>query len=237
MPGSLRWQPRSEQSAEHRRSCGPVRQRAPGPLQGAQAVLTRDCSAPFPRFLFPIASAVHRLSMGRSAPFNGGDGVTLTGPGLKFAILPIRNRSACCRPFNEHHPATDLRRMSLAEWSGGALGWQLPPRVARPRYCAERAPASAPALEYIGYYHDDRTHLGLSKRTPGGRRLSLLHGRVTQGRDLEACTIATTELPDIGPSKAGCVPLLNGRSRLIQRVARGRFNPSACAGGLQRLRQ
>jgi len=24
-------------------------------------------------------------------------------------------------------------------------------------------------IEYIRYYHDDRTHLGLAKQTPGGR--------------------------------------------------------------------
>ncbi len=32
--------------------------------------------------------------------------------------------------------------------------------------------------EYISYYHDDRTHLGLSKETPGGRVRSLARGRV-----------------------------------------------------------
>lgn len=32
--------------------------------------------------------------------------------------------------------------------------------------------------EYISYYHDDRTHLGLGKHTPGGRSPSLPHGRV-----------------------------------------------------------
>jgi transposase InsO family protein len=32
--------------------------------------------------------------------------------------------------------------------------------------------------EYIAYYHDDRTHLGLSKHTPGRRNPSLPYGRV-----------------------------------------------------------
>ena len=32
--------------------------------------------------------------------------------------------------------------------------------------------------EYIAYYHDDRTHIGLSKRTPGGRVPSVSRGRV-----------------------------------------------------------
>jgi putative transposase len=32
--------------------------------------------------------------------------------------------------------------------------------------------------EYIRYYHDDRTHLGLSKEAPGGRVRSVARGRV-----------------------------------------------------------
>jgi len=32
--------------------------------------------------------------------------------------------------------------------------------------------------EYISYYHIDRTHLGLGKETPNGRRCSLASGRV-----------------------------------------------------------
>jgi hypothetical protein len=32
--------------------------------------------------------------------------------------------------------------------------------------------------EYIAYYHDDRTHLGLRKHTPGRRSRSLPHSRV-----------------------------------------------------------
>jgi hypothetical protein len=30
--------------------------------------------------------------------------------------------------------------------------------------------------EYIRYYHDDRTHLGLDKGTPGGREPEKNHG-------------------------------------------------------------
>ena len=37
---------------------------------------------------------------------------------------------------------------------------------------------------YISYYHDDRTHLGLGKRTPGGRSPSLPHGCVIAGARL-----------------------------------------------------
>jgi putative transposase len=37
--------------------------------------------------------------------------------------------------------------------------------------------------EYVRYYHEDRTHLGLSKETPGGRIRSVPCGRViTQTR-------------------------------------------------------
>ena len=37
--------------------------------------------------------------------------------------------------------------------------------------------------EYVRYYHEDRTHLGLSKETPGGRIRSMPRGRViTQAR-------------------------------------------------------
>jgi hypothetical protein len=32
--------------------------------------------------------------------------------------------------------------------------------------------------DYIRYYHDDRTHLGLRKQTPGGRVRSAARGRV-----------------------------------------------------------
>src|SRR5580704_17245418 len=42
---------------------------------------------------------------------------------------------------------------------------------------------SAPHLKrllskYVHYYHEDRTHLGLGKQTPGNRRCSLGRGRV-----------------------------------------------------------
>jgi putative transposase len=33
--------------------------------------------------------------------------------------------------------------------------------------------------EYVRYYHQDRTHLGLRKETPGGRIRSVTRGRVT----------------------------------------------------------
>ena len=38
--------------------------------------------------------------------------------------------------------------------------------------------------DYVRYYHDDRTHLGLGKETPGGRLRSLSNGQVIGGARL-----------------------------------------------------
>ncbi len=38
--------------------------------------------------------------------------------------------------------------------------------------------------DYVGYYHDDRTHLGLEKGTPNGRIRALASGRVLSGARL-----------------------------------------------------
>ena len=38
--------------------------------------------------------------------------------------------------------------------------------------------------EYVRYYHDDRTHLGLGKQTPSGRTRSTAQGRVISQRRL-----------------------------------------------------
>jgi hypothetical protein len=50
--------------------------------------------------------------------------------------------------------------------------------------------------DYVRYYHDDRTHLGLEKETPGRR--SLVQSRVTYFlvSDSAACIIGTSGLPD-----------------------------------------
>lgn len=45
--------------------------------------------------------------------------------------------------------------------------------------------------DYIRYYHNDRTHLGLRKQTPGGRVRSAARGRVFLKRGSGACTTAT----------------------------------------------
>src|SRR6202795_3155789 len=36
-------------------------------------------------------------------------------------------------------------------------------------------------VDYVGYYHDDRTHLGLEKGTPNGRIRAIASGRVLFG--------------------------------------------------------
>ena len=36
--------------------------------------------------------------------------------------------------------------------------------------------------DYLSYYHDDRTHLGLDKQTPGSRNVSVGSGQVTSRR-------------------------------------------------------
>jgi putative transposase len=47
--------------------------------------------------------------------------------------------------------------------------------------------------EYLSYYHEDRTHLGLQKETPGRRKTAVRigHCRVLSLRGWAACTIAT----------------------------------------------
>ena len=49
--------------------------------------------------------------------------------------------------------------------------------------------------EYVSYYHDDRTHLGLEKRTPAGRVAVSIRRRLARCipyRDSAVCIIATT---------------------------------------------
>ena len=51
--------------------------------------------------------------------------------------------------------------------------------------------------EYVSYHHDDRTHLGLCKETPGRRIRSAATGSVISYARLGGCTTATTTRPDI----------------------------------------
>jgi hypothetical protein len=44
--------------------------------------------------------------------------------------------------------------------------------------------------EYVRYYHDDRTHLGLQKETPGRRKTLVRTGDPRRGVDAEARRLA-----------------------------------------------
>ena len=50
--------------------------------------------------------------------------------------------------------------------------------------------------EYIRYYHEDRTHLGLGKGTPDGRTRTIASGRVLSHVRLGGCTTGTIGLPN-----------------------------------------
>jgi hypothetical protein len=50
--------------------------------------------------------------------------------------------------------------------------------------------------EYVRYYHEDRTHLGLRKGTPGYRIRSTPRGASFLRIDWAGCIIVTIGLPD-----------------------------------------
>jgi len=49
-------------------------------------------------------------------------------------------------------------------------------------------------FDYVRYYHEDPTHLGLEKQTPGGRIRSVASGRSFPRNGSAACIIATIAL-------------------------------------------
>src|SRR4029077_9350620 len=49
-------------------------------------------------------------------------------------------------------------------------------------------------LQYVTYYHDDRTHLALQKQTPGRRKPCVGSGPIVLTHVSVACTTATLEL-------------------------------------------
>jgi hypothetical protein len=51
--------------------------------------------------------------------------------------------------------------------------------------------------DYICYYHEDRTHLGLNKETPAGRARSRDRGAVVSRARLAASSTATIELRNL----------------------------------------
>jgi hypothetical protein len=58
--------------------------------------------------------------------------------------------------------------------------------------------------DYVHCYHEDRTHLGLGKETPGGRIRSKATGRVTIQDRLADCIIDTIEPPKLRVSFGDC---------------------------------
>lgn len=65
----------------------------------------------------------------------------------------------------------------MAEWSRGAVGSCRRELLDHVIVMDERH-LKRLVSDYISYYHDDRTHLGLSKQTPGTRARSNWRGRV-----------------------------------------------------------
>jgi putative transposase len=104
-------------------------------------------------------------------------------------VPPIRSRrevwigSLDCDSIHEDRLRANLYPEPLAERRRRALSAKLPPRAARPRYCCERAAFEATCFR-LHLYHEDRTHLGLHKRTPAGRSCAAAHGPVISRRRL-----------------------------------------------------
>jgi hypothetical protein len=61
---------------------------------------------------------------------------------------------------------------SKAERCGSTLGGELPTRRADHVIVLNERLKRLMA-EYVGYYHEDRTHLGLAKDTPAGRPIEI----------------------------------------------------------------
>lgn len=56
--------------------------------------------------------------------------------------------------------------------------------------------------EYVRYYHEDRTHLRLAKKTPTGRKRAAGRGRVVTQRDSGDCITDTTAPPKVRSLKS-----------------------------------
>src|SRR5437762_13521727 len=83
----------------------------------------------------------------------------------------------CCA-IPKGGPCANVVGKSLAEGCGGAVGGELPTRFAGSRDRNKSTTLETAALEYVHYYHEDRTHLGLEKGTPNGRIRGKASGHV-----------------------------------------------------------
>ena len=61
----------------------------------------------------------------------------------------------------------------MAERNRRALGWDLPTGLAGSRDLLHERHLKRLMREYLRYYHEDRTHLGLAKDTPQGRPIAV----------------------------------------------------------------
>ena len=116
------------------------------------------------REAFPFQSAPKFLMFARDAQY-----------GLE---LPITLRSMAIRP---------IRTSFRSPWQNGiAERWVESCRRDLPDHVIALNEFHLKRLlsDYVRYYHDDRTHLGLGKETPGGRLRSLSNGQVIGGARL-----------------------------------------------------
>jgi len=102
-------------------------------------------------------------------------------------------------------PRSDFLPKSLAEWNRGWVGSCRRELLDHVIAFNERH-LKRLLCEYISYHHEERTHLGLGKGTPGGRTTPYLPVAYGHSRDWAGCTIATIGLPDL-ISKSRCEKL------------------------------
>jgi len=76
-------------------------------------------------------------------------------------------------------PCADLLRKSLAEWCGRAFGSKAADETCWiTSFALNERHLKRLLADYFGYYHGDRTHLGLGKGTPDRRICSVAPGRI-----------------------------------------------------------
>jgi putative transposase len=71
--------------------------------------------------------------------------------------------------ISEDKRCADLVRKSMAEWCRRALGGRCRSELLDHVIVLNERHLKRLLCEYISYYHEDRTHLGLGKGTPGRR--------------------------------------------------------------------
>jgi len=100
------------------------------------------------------------------------------------------------RSISEHESCPDLLRKALAEWCGGALVESCRRDLLDHIIALNERHLKRLLADYVGYYHDDRTHLGLGKGTPDRRIRSVPAGRILSYERLGGSIIVTIGRPD-----------------------------------------